>query len=331
MQAIDVHAHYFPPAYLEAARRAVDLPGRVGGVARFLSEHPLITKDSIFTTAIDERLALMDAASIATEVLSYAAPNLWLPDPAARAELVRAYNDGCLELAHTRPGRFRLFANVPLPFVEESVRESERVLADPAVIGFGICTHIDGRPVDDPSFAPLYELWNERNVWVQFHPEGFCVPGVLDDYGMEWSLGALFDDTIVATRLIQSGMVERYPRIRWIVPHLGGTFPFTLGRLDWLWGLNPFGRSTMTKPPSAYLEHVYFDTVTTESRFISFAKDVVGASRLLFGTDFPYVSRKDLGFISRLLERSSLTPAERDGVLWKTFTEATDHARRISA
>lgn len=317
-RAIDTHAHYFPPIYLDVARTAVDAPGKAGAIARFLAHHPLITRQPLFTSAIDDRLALMDQAGIATQILSYAAPNIWHPEPAQRAGLVRAYNDGCQDLARLHPGRFQVFANVPLPFVEEAVRESERVLADPNVIGFGICTHVDGRPIDDPAFAPVYELWNEHGAIVSFHPDGFCVPGVLADYGMDWSIGALFDDTIVATRLIQSGMVERYPRIRWIVPHLGGTFPFTLGRLDWLWGLNPFGRSTLSRPPSGYLERIFFDVVTTDPRCISFSRDVLGASQLVLGTDFPYVSPNDLRYIPEMAA-SSLGPDELQAVLWKNF------------
>ncbi len=314
-RAIDVHAHYFPPAYLQAVGQYVNSEGPVGEVARHTVNHPILQQDKLFSGALEERLALMDAAGIETHILSFSSPNLWHPDAAARAELVRIFNDGCADVAARYPGRFLLFACMPLPFVGEAIQETERTFSNPDTVGVVMCTHVAGLPIDDDRFVPLYTYWNERNVTVFFHPDGFCAPQVLAQYGMDWSLGAPFEDTIVAMRLIHARLNERYPNITWIVPHLGGAFPFLLGSIDERWSRDP-ARSGLPKPPSTYLDRILFDTVTPSARSLRLAKEVLGAGHLVLGSDFPYPShRRNLGLGLRLLKEAGFTTHEIAGVL----------------
>ncbi|MGH2511250.1 MAG: amidohydrolase family protein, partial [Candidatus Limnocylindrales bacterium] len=214
--AIDLHTHYFPPAYMDLARSLAAEASPVAADARLTYDHPQRSRDPMFSGALDERLAMMDAGGIEVQVLSFSAPNLWHPDPSVRAALVRTWNDGAIELSRAHPDRFKVFANVPLPFVDEALAETQRVGDDPAVVGFGICTHIDSTVVDDPAFERLYAAWNERGATVMLHPDRFCVPGLLAAYGMEWSLGAVFDDTIAVIRILRSGLAARFPRITWV-------------------------------------------------------------------------------------------------------------------
>src|SRR3712207_3581559 len=103
--AIDVHAHYYPPAYLEALSKLVDEQGPAGNAVRH-TLRPGMRRDPHFSGALDERLALMDAAGIQTQVLSFASPNVWHQDPGVRTDLVRVFNDACAEVARAYPGRF---------------------------------------------------------------------------------------------------------------------------------------------------------------------------------------------------------------------------------
>jgi predicted TIM-barrel fold metal-dependent hydrolase len=117
------------------------------------------------------------------------------------------------------------------------------------------------------------------------------VRGLLADYGMEWSIGAPFQDTIAALRLVMSGTLARYPDLRLVVPHLGGTLPFLLSRIELHWSRasSPEG----TAPPSSGIRRLYLDTAQSTPAMLSLAADAIGADHLVFGTDFPYVNRTD--------------------------------------
>lgn len=287
--------------------------GPAAARARATYENAQRARDLMFTAGIDERLAMMDAAGIETHVVSFSSPNIWLDDGPARRSLVAAFNDGCLELCRARPGRFKLFANMPLPHVAETLSETERVFADPDVVGIGICTHIGDAPIDDPRFAPVYEEWDRRGLVVFLHPDGFCVDGVLDAYGMEWAIGAPFEDQIAVLRLLRSDMVRRYPRITWIVPHLGGTLPFLYDRIEQI------GRRANLPPLRDQLANILFDVVTPSSASLRLTREKLGPERLVLGSDFPYVSREDLGMAERVMREAGFSDAEIDDVLYRTI------------
>lgn len=306
-----MHAHYYPPEYVALTRQLGSSQSVVAADARLTYEHPLRARDPMFTGHLAERVAMMDAAGIGTQVLSFAAPNLWHPEAAERSRLVRTFNDGCLEACRAYPGRFKLFANVPLPFVAESLAETERLIGDPDVVGVSVATHVAAFPIDDPRFHPLYAALDERETAVFVHPDRFCAAGVLDDHGMEWSLGAPFDDTIAVIRLVRSGIAARYPQISWIVPHLGGVLPFLRARIDQLGNHAGPGGSAL---PPLDLSGFLFDTCTPSPQAVKLAKEILGVERLVLGTDFPYGCRQDLSIGERVLREAELSEAELEAI-----------------
>ena len=307
--AIDVHAHYFPPAYIDLARGCLEEAGVPPDATGFLTSYEPLDRDPAFTGAIDQRLALMDAASIAVQVLSFSAGNVWHPDPEARAALVAKFNDGCAEVVELNPGRFRLLANVPLPFVDQALSETERARTLPGFIGVSMCTHSAGIPIDDRRWDPLYELWNEFGLLVLVHPDGFCAPEVLGGHFLGWALGAPFDDTIAAVRLMVSGTLQRFPRIRWVVPHAGGVLPFLLERIDRVWEsyrhLLPEG-----DPPRTTVQELLLDSASVSASSLAMTTRVLSSDQLVFGTDFPFANRHDLAAPRRAIESSGLSAGQ---------------------
>lgn len=308
-----MHAHWFPPRYMQLVREIGEAGGAGGARARMTYENPQRAKDPMFTAGIDERLAMMDRAGIRTHVLSFSSPNVWLDDARMRARLVAAFNDGCIELAAQHPGRFKVFANVPLPHAAEALAETERVTRHPDVVGVGMCTHVGELAIDDARFAPVYAEWDRRGLVVFLHPDGFCVDGVLDAYGMEWAIGAPFEDQIAVLRLIRSGMVQRYPRITWIVPHLGGTLPFLYDRIEQI------GKRANLPPLRDQLATVLFDVVTPSPASLRLTREKLGVDRLVLGSDFPYVSREDLGMGERVMREAGFSDDDVADVMHRTI------------
>ncbi|HEY5333307.1 MAG TPA: amidohydrolase family protein [Solirubrobacterales bacterium] len=307
----DVQAHLFPPPYLEALEVVAASSDRGAETAREALESPLTNRDPIFTTDLPQRLELMDAAGVDVQALSFAAPNVWSDQVDIRRRVTSSFNDGIAEVVRQHPGRFVLLAALPVPFVDAAIEEAARAFDELDAAGVCVCTQYDGHPIDDRRFDDLYAYLDQRKATVLLHPEGFFVPGALEEHGMEWAIGTPFDDTVAAIRLVYGGVIDRYPGIEWIVPHLGGTLPFLARRLDFVWNLNPQVKALLEKEPTSYLRRLWYDTVNPDPRALALSADVLGVERLLYGSDFPFASRKDLGHGLKNLELAGIDGAQR--------------------
>jgi 6-methylsalicylate decarboxylase len=312
---IDVHTHVFPSQYMKALTRLRDDASPAGDRIRLTLDHPYMRDDLMFFERLDERIGMMDDAGVETHVLSFSSPNIWHPDADVKRELCRAFNDGCLEIAAAHPGRFRLLGLMPLPFVSETLAEAERLGSTPDVVGVGISAYTAGMPIDDHRLAPVFADWNRRGWPVFVHPDPFPVPNLLEDYGMNWSIGAPVEDLIVAVRLMQSGMLDKYDRISWVVPHLGGALPFLLARLDKVWETLRSADDPETRRPSERLGRIHVDAATLSPGSLRLTAEVLGHERVLFASDFPFVSREDLRISRGVVEAAIPDPRQRAAIL----------------
>jgi len=260
---IDVHAHYYPPRYLE-------LIGRPG--------LPPVMAAALGGQSMGERLALLERTGIDTQVLSVSQAQPYLPDPAAAAEAARVGNDLYAELCAEHPGRFLAFSALPLPHPGQSLAEIARVADVPAVVGFTVGCSVAGRQLDDPVLDPVLAELDRRRAVVFLHPVGQEDTPWLAGHNLAWLVGAPFEDTAAALRLILAGVPGRYPSIRFIVPHLGGTIPFLAARVT---------RKSADEVLRG-LRGMYYDTVSGSPEAMASACRIFGADRILFGTDYPY-------------------------------------------
>jgi predicted TIM-barrel fold metal-dependent hydrolase len=313
---IDVHSHHYPNAYLDACRRAdsglehyVRDDGRIvvlqDGAVALAVPQPLPT--------LAERLALMDDAGVELQVLSISAPNIFrLPDY-VRVPLAREVNEELNELGRTSEGRLLTFASLPLPDVDAALEELELALALDHVVGVILCTTIDRRPLDDPVFAPLLEELSRREAVVFVHPTtGCCTEGVRE-YALALALDFLAETTNCLGRLVYSGTIDRYPGIRWIFTHLGGTTPFVIHRFDNYATQFPECGSKIERKPSEILRAVTFDTVTTHVPALKCALSTFGPERFVFGTDYPHVPGGLQAFV-QTLDAAGLNDSERAAI-----------------
>lgn len=299
-RGVDVHAHLFPPEFLAEVARVQQ---QFGPVEKLGGLETMVAHMTELGDAAGPRIRLMDEAGIERQLLSYSSPHLYHPVAEARARIAQSWNDAISSAAVASGGRLSFFATLPLPFVDAALAEIKRVSALPGRAGFCLPTHVDGDALDDQRWSPVFDHLNETGEILFLHPDGFCAPGLLADHGMEWSIGAPFEDTIAALRLVQSGTLRRCPQLRVIVPHLGGTLPFLLPRIDMhsagglstVRGRTPEAGSHEDSSPSQALRSLYFDTAQSTPTMLKLAAEILGEDRLVFGTDFPYVSRTDLG------------------------------------
>ena len=295
---IDVHHHVVPPSYLaEIASR------RSGAPALWTPE-----------LSIED----MDGSGIAKSVLSLIQPGVWFGDVDEARRLAREANDYGAGVARDFPGRFGLFATIPLPDAEGSLREIEYGLDVLRADGIGLMTSYGTRYLGDTLFAPVWEELNRRKAVVYTHPLApeCCrnpIPGV-SAAAIEYAT----DTTRTIASLVFSGTAARYPSIRWIFSHGGGTMPFLLSRFTHEEKIIKNRADVLPRGVIFELKKFHYDTAqANHAGALAALTRLVPAARILLGSDFPFRPAREVvkglsayGFAAR-----ELRAIERDNAL----------------
>src|SRR2546426_993586 len=251
---VDIHAHYFPKEYN-------DLLLRIGGrslpeAARPITARPMRQDDS---TGIPTRLQQMEEAEVQLQVLSPAASPPYVEKEADAVAAARLINDSYADLARKYPGRFNAVVSLPLPHIDASLREMERGLDQLGMLGVSMTCSCFDRSTAEAEFEPLYAEMNRRGAVLNYHPiqNGIRSP-MINDYGFTVSVGASLEDSAIVLHLIARRVPERYPNIKYVIPHLGGIIPMLLQRLD---NQAPRQYPGLPEPPSVTARRFYYDTV----------------------------------------------------------------------
>lgn len=270
---VDVHHHILPPDYVEVVG-----DDRIG---------PLILAGRTPEWTPEMSIEAMDRNGIRTAVTSISAPGLWFGDSAETVSLCRACNDYAAELVRAHPGRFGMFASLPLPDVDASLAEIARVFDGLGADGIGLLTSYGDRYPGDPGFAPVFDELERRRAVVYFHPTNApcsqCQPEI-----PAATLDFPFDTTRAVVSLLFGGTFTRCRSIRFIFSHAGGTVPFLAERIGRLANLPRF-REQVPDGVLAELARLYFDTALSANR-LAFASllELVAADHVLFGSDYPF-------------------------------------------
>jgi predicted TIM-barrel fold metal-dependent hydrolase len=208
------------------------------------------------------------------------------------AAVARMLNDYVTGIARRHPARFFGLCVLPLQDEKAAQAELDRCVQQLGMRGILLYTNLAGRFPDEPQFRWLFARAEALDVPILLHPALPVTAPQVKGYEMISTLGNMFDDTIALTRIILSGLLDQHPRLKLVCPHLGGTLPFIIGRLDHQISVLKRGPKYLTKAPSEYLRQVYLDIASPLPQAIRLAADLVGAERLLFSSDHPWVAPK---------------------------------------
>jgi aminocarboxymuconate-semialdehyde decarboxylase len=291
---IDVHAHLYPQAFMDA----LATHGPPFGVRLSDDRPPFLCFEGIrfwrYTTGfhdVDVRLREMDAAGVDRQVLSLGPPMTYWAEGAVGLGLCRVFNDEIAKVVRAHPDRFVGLAALPLQAMDLALGELERAVGDLGLTGIGIGSNVHGVQLDDGRLAALWERGERRGLPIFIHPINPAGHGDLHDYRLDLAVGFPFDTTIAAARLVYSGVLERHPRLRVCLAHLGGALPFLRERIaiGFRVGKEHFGaRFPAAGPPEASLERFWFDTVSYYEPALLAGVACVGADRLVIGSDAPF-------------------------------------------
>lgn len=239
-------------------------------------------------TSIEAKLAMMDAEGIDVTVLSTNFPGPELLGSEGPA-LARMMNDYIADVVRRYPDRFIGLAVLPTQNMDAALKEFHRAIEDLHLNGLMLFSNQNGRFADEPEFLPLLETAEQLETPVVLHPTHPVTYEATRGYQMTTGLGWMFDTTIAVARMIMAGILEQHPNLKLVCPHLGGTLPYLIGRIDHQVAALGRGGESLTKAPSEYLRTVYLDTASVMALPIRYAYDFVGPDHLLFASDHPWV------------------------------------------
>jgi 6-methylsalicylate decarboxylase len=271
---IDVHHHFFPAAYLAGVPSNAASPE-----AR--------------AWTLERSIADMDRAEIATAVLSITNPGTWFGNDADARRLARTCNDESAQMIADYPGRFAMFATLPLPDVEGSLIELAYALDVLQADGVAMYTNYQDRWLGDPLFAPVFEELNRRGAVVYTHPStNVCQMTVLPEI-KQAAIEFGTDTTRTIASLLFSGAAARYDQLQFIFSHAGGTMPFLIDRFVQLADLPAFA-GRLPDGLMSELRKFYYDTAQAANpTALNALTSLVEPSQVLFGSDYPYRTAAD--------------------------------------
>ncbi len=292
---IDVFCHIFPIKYKEALYKVAP-----GGF--FPPKEALDSLPTLFD--MDHRFRIMDKYEGLMQVLSIVQPAVEeIADSQKAVDLAKLANDEMAELVFKYPDRFAAaVACLPMNNIDAALKEVDRAINDLKFRGVQVYTPVNDKPLDSPEFMPLYDKMSKYDLPILIHPKRAASYA---DYRTEdksmYRISSLFgwpyETTVAMTRLVFSGILERYPNLKFITHHCGGMVPYFEQRIIGLYDLEEMRRKEgyklgLTKAPIEYFKMFYNDTAVYGSTpALMCAHAFFGSDHILFGTDMPHDSQ----------------------------------------
>jgi aminocarboxymuconate-semialdehyde decarboxylase len=304
--SIDAHAHWTPEGYVK----------ELAGLGRQASGSVLIPQ--MYDLA--QRLAWMDERNVKMHVLTLSgqAPWQWASQDVAN-KLARIVNDAAIEAHKTFPDRFVAGIAIPMRDARAALRELDRVAGQPGIRAIHLPNSVEGRDyIFEPQYEPLIARCEELGYPILFHP----LDGVPNHYGgperlagatfIYNTLGFPFETATTAAKFIISGLLDKYPKLDILLPHSGGCFPYIAGRIE-----HSIRKGVtnieLKRPFREYVRRFYYDSLAYYPETLKFMIDLVGADRVVIGTD--NYAKMDVDQPNALTQSLGLPQADLDLVL----------------
>jgi predicted TIM-barrel fold metal-dependent hydrolase len=327
VKKIDAYAHILPRAYFD---KMASMARDKGAIKRWLTIPVLYD--------LQARLKMMEGFPGYQQVLTLSNPPIeMIAGPDESPTLARLANDGMAEIRDAHPDKFPAFvAALPMNNVPEALKEMERAITVLGARGIQIFTNVNGRPLDDEEFWPIFDAAvNRFDVPIWMHPaRGANMPDYASEnkslYEIWWTFGWPYETSAAMARMVFSGFFDRLPEIKVITHHMGAMIPFFDGRVGP--GLDQFGSRTsdedyegllkrMAKRPIDYFRMFYADTALAGGKSgLQCGLDFFGSRQVVFATDCPFDPEGGPMFlrtIPQAIDELGLDVAEREGIYFR--------------
>jgi predicted TIM-barrel fold metal-dependent hydrolase len=323
---IDIFPHIIPPGFREALYKKVPTP--------FFGSSWIDTIPTL--TDLDLRFRIMDKHEGLVQVLTLGNPPLeMVAKPEDAVELAKLANDEMAGLVAKYPDRFvAAAASLPMNNIDAALKEIDRAIGQLGLKGIQLHTPLNGKPLDSPEFLPVFEKMAHYDLPIWIHPLRDITSA---DYAGEDSskylafsiFGWPYETTVAMTRLVFSGIFDRYPNLKVITHHAGGMVPYFAERIAGFYDLNEQHlnfKYELSRKPIDYFHMFYNDTaVYGDTPALMCCHAFFGAEHMLFGTDMPYDSEFGFRYVRqtiKAIEEMDISDGEK-----KLIFE--DNARRL--
>jgi aminocarboxymuconate-semialdehyde decarboxylase len=269
------------------------------------------------------RLEDLKEYGIDIQILSLTTPSVELISASEGVMWAKKVNDYFAELCSEYKGKFFAYATLPFQDVPESLKELERAHKELGAKGITLFSNVKGKPIYAREFWPIYEMAEAYDLPVFIHPAPPVTTDIMNAMQMPLPLyGFILDTTMAVTGLIFQGVLERFPRLKLIHAHLGGVFPYMVGRVNDSFKsyAKDHGFSLQGLPTDYYKRQVYVDAISFYLPAMKCALEYLGADHILLGTDYAHpVGGPDriIGCIKEL----ALPESDLEKILWKNAVD----------
>ncbi len=314
---IDVHHHWMPQEHYlrpEPFTRWGEKVQWKAGRFRILRKGVQLFSPPPMTASMEDQIKSMDRAGVDQAALHVGVWLDWVNIKAART-----INDAMAETSERHKGRIVPVAHVP-PLAADSRKELKRAVVNLGFKAVAMNTHIKGILMDDQRLYPFYKVVSDLNIPILVHPAGelpMAHPHGMEQFNLTRNLGRAMDTTINMARLMLSGTLDRFPKLRFVFSHMGGAFFALKNRL------NPSFWDNRAKGFfDRYQKRIFIDTAPPFwiPEEVHFAVQTMGEEQVLLGSDFPTVG--SLGEAVKIIEKSRLAPQVKKKLLG-------DNARKL--
>ena len=317
--AVDLHCHIHTPAADDLAKK-VETPGadpmaRYGNARTMAHQQKLRAELDRKLTSIEQRLADMDKMGIDVQAISTSPGQYYYriePDLGRRTS--RVINERLAEIVASHPDRFVALGTVPMQEPKFAVAELEYCMKELGFRGMEIGTNVRKVELSDERFNPLFAKAQELGAVIFLHPSGFTDTSRLGPHFLTNVIGNPLDTTFALSHIVFGGVLERYPRLKFVAAHGGGYLGHYPARMDHAYRVRPECHDHIKRPPSYYMKKIYYDTMVFGETQLEHLVNLWGADHVVIGTDYPY----DMGYykpVDFVNGTKSLARAQKDAII----------------
>lgn len=294
MLKIDTHAHILPRDWPNLAEKYGD--DRFPVIVHTDDRHR-IYKDGKFFREIwpntwDPLLRVNDYAQFGVQVqVISTVPVLfsYWAKPSQALELHRHLNDHTAQICRDHPRHYAGIGTVPLQSPTLAIQEMQRCVEQLGLSGVQIGSHVENWNLDAPELFPFFEAAADLGAAILVHPWDMMGRESMPKYWLPWLVGMPAEQSRAACCLILGGVLERLPDLRVCLAHGGGSFPYTIGRIEHGFRMRPDLVATdNARSPREYFDRLFFDSCVHDPQALRYLVDVAGIDRVMLGTDYPF-------------------------------------------
>lgn len=263
------------------------------------------------------RMKEMDMTTVDVQVLSTIPVlfNYWAK-PEHGLETSRFFNDHMAQCCEHHPHRFVSLGTVPLQDVDIAIKEMERCVKELKMPGVEIGSNINNKNLGDPYFNPFWEAAQELGCCIFVHPWEMMGEEHIQKYWLPWLVGMPAETARAISSMIFGGVLQRYPKLRVAFAHGGGSFPFTIGRIEHGFNVRPdLCAIDNNVNPREYLGKFWIDSLVHDPKALNYIVDVIGEDKICLGSDYPFPLGEH--HPGKLIEEMDLTKELKEKLLFQ--------------